>query len=111
MKKLLVLLMAFILTLALVGCGNTQSQNDYDVRLFTQHKYYSNFTSDVIICVFVDEPIWDTYYATYGDVYEYEFYGDDVDFINTTFQGTLEIAFKSGERTVIYGYIAIHFDN
>ncbi len=111
MKKLLALLMAVILTLALVGCGDTQSQDDYDVIVSTQYKHYFNFTSNVIICVFVDEPIWDTYYAMYGDVYEYEFYGDDVDFINATFQGTLEIAFKSGERTVIYGYIAIHFDN
>ena len=29
MKKLLALLMAVILTLALVGCGDTQSQEDY----------------------------------------------------------------------------------
>ena len=110
MKKLLFVL-ALLLTLALVGCGDTGSEDDYDVTLYTQYKRYENFNGNLVICIFVQQPIWDVYYTMYGDVYEYEFYGHEVKTINITYQGTLEIIFKTEERTVIYDYVAIHFDN
>ena len=111
MKKLLALIL-IVLMLVLSGCNSDDEEiPPYEViTKISSYRYIYNLQSSVIVCVVVDEPIWDTYYTMYGDGYEYEFYGDEIEYILISYQGTLMIKFNTGEVTYVYNYIAITFD-
>ena len=110
MKKVLALIL-IVLMLVLSGC---ERENDeippFVIKGYSRYEYVYNIQSSVIVCVVVSEPIWDEYYTMYGDGYEYEFYGDEIDYIFISYEGTLMIEFYTGEVTYIYNYIAITFD-
>ena len=118
MKKLLSVIVVLLLALVLVGCGNEDNVNswsDLDNSYYWQSSSlsyieYYNLKDSLIVCIIVNEPIWDTYYSNYGGAYEYEFYGGYIDYIYVWENGLLDVTFTSGEQTIIKDYVAIHFD-